>query len=122
MRSDVKMSNTYRRFIHIPLLLGTWMFWVSYVALCMIWYYLITFSFWGYVAYFILCLVSVSISDLLAYKTSQISIKERIWHWGRNKFDNWEEYGDWLNSTSANELDRLAGLPDDSWEPEIKQP
>ncbi len=45
-------------------------------------------------------------------------MRSRLWVFGRNKFDSWKQMGQWIHMTNTDELDFIAGLSDEEWEPD----
>lgn len=70
--------------------------------------------------YWVSCLFGcmVGVATPMVYRVSvRAMIRERLWEWLNAKIGSWDEVEEWLVKTPADELDRLAGLPDDSWSP-----
>lgn len=43
-------------------------------------------------------------------------VRERMWHFGRNKFSSYSEFDRWVVKTPAHVIDYLISLPHDEWE------
>jgi len=59
------------------------------------------------------------IASITKKNANRIMMRERLWQFGRTKFDTWDEFSDWIGRTDPNELDFICGEPDDSWEPDL---
>lgn len=112
-------GNLYKRFIRVPV-------WLAKTTVFVIWLNVVNLvisktqsNLSGLV---ICCSTSFLTAFFLgiAYQIIKMTLmRERIRRWAGKKFSSWEELHQWIFDTPSDELDRLAGLPDDSWLPAI---
>lgn len=105
-------SNTFQRFIKVPLILSNLLYLVVLGAFIEVG---ILVSSWWLI---FLIPSGLVFAGLLKLYANTKALRSRMWYWGKDKFDSWEEYSKWLYATSTVELDYIAGLPDDEWEPD----
>lgn len=119
---NLSSCNAFNRFLKVPSIIAFLFSVVGYcfLALNTLWLARDAHGAW-YILVIVLCMV---IYPLVIFETSKelnaMMIKKRLWHWGRHKFDSWEEFSFWIGKTHHLVLDHLAGCNDDSWEPNLK--
>lgn len=126
LSSSLAASNTYQRFLRTPtiisliLVLVSWVVMTMYTALLM--YGLTPYPIVDWLALTFLCLICYPLMLWFVFKeTHSIMIRRRLWLWGQHKFNSWNEFSDWIGKTHHLVLDHIAGLPDDSWYPNMKR-
>jgi len=123
---NLAASNTYQRFLRVPTVIAFLLVLVSWVMMTSY-----TFLFiYGITPYPLIDLVAVLFLSCICYpvilwfvfsEAHSAMIRRRLWIWGQNKFNSWPEFSDWINKTHHLALDHIAGLPDDSWYPDMKR-
>ena len=114
--------NTFTRFLLVPAVLSlifsvtSFLFVVTYTILLVkdksIWWY----GAGGLVCFIIFPLVIIPTTT----EINRMMIKERLWLWGRHKFDDWNQFSEWVGKTHHLVLEHIAGLSDDKWQPNVK--
>lgn len=117
INSSLASSNTYRRFLRTPTIICLILFMVSWIMMSIYTYLFVD----NWLLFGFLCFVCYPVLLVLVFKEAHAAmIKSRLWIWGKNKFDSWPEFSDWIGKTHHLVLDYIAGLPDDAWFPNTK--
>jgi|DEB19_MinimDraft_3_1074340.scaffolds.fasta_scaffold10195_6 hypothetical protein len=123
--SNLAACNTYRRFLRTPTIIAAVLVMVSWVVMSgytFIYLQGMSHPLLELVVFLILSVVCYPV--MLYYVFSEVHsamIKRRLWMWGKDKFNSWDEFSDWIGRTHHLVLDHIAGLPDDSWYPDTKR-
>lgn len=122
---NLAACNTYRRFLRTPTIIAVILVMVSWLVMSGY-----TFMFLYGMIHPIIDLLAFLILSVICYpillyfvfsEAHSAMIRRRLWIWGQHKFDSWNEFSDWINKTHHLALDYIAGLPDDSWYPDMKR-
>lgn len=112
-------GNIYKRFIRVPI-------WLARATVCVIWLNVIGLvvistpdGFSGLAICFLVSFVLTLLLGIVYQIIKMTLMRERLRRWAGSKFASWKEFNTWIFDTPSEELDRLAGLKDDSWIPAI---
>lgn len=112
-------SNLYKRFISVPRRLSNLLGILTFSSLFM---YGQLFLFnahlnvlLGAIVSAVIGIISAVVSIELTVFAKHVMMRQRMWIWGKNHFNSWDELWDFWYRTDCNELERIAGLKDDEW-------
>jgi hypothetical protein len=123
--SNLAACNTYRKFLRVPTIIAVSLVVVSWVVMSgytFVYLYGMNHPLLDLMIFLLLSVVGYPI--MLYFVFSEVHaamIKRRLWMWGKDKFNSWDEFSDWIGRTHHLVLDYIAGLPDDSWYPDTKR-
>lgn len=112
-------GNLYKRFIRVPVYLAKVVcvaIWLNVIGLVVI---SAPDGFSGLAICFSVSFVLTLLLGIVYQVIKMTLMRERIRRWAGKKFSSWQELNTWIFDTPSEELDRLAGIPDESWEPAI---
>lgn len=114
-------THTFKRFYKIPLILSNILFFTVWSGIT----WAVVFavdpqSFWPAMATGLVGAPALLVALAAKGISNTIMIRKRLWLFGKSKFSSWEEFAEWIKKTDAEELEFLAGEPDDAWIPALK--
>ncbi len=113
-----EMANLpfYRRFIKTPamLSLGIACLWLSiyFAALS----YCLS-GYWGGLLTLPLMVLGTCCALILRSMIKVKMMRARMWKWGKDKFNSWDAFSEWMALTPFYKLNEIAELDDTSWQP-----
>lgn len=55
----------------------------------------------------ILNLGAFFVADYVAFLTYKVLLRKRLWQWAKSRFNSWDEFQKWWESTSASDIEQL---------------
>lgn len=117
-------TNTYKRFRKTPAVLSSVLMVLVWLAAVVIAMSPVDGRIDGILLFLYTCLIS-AVAFLAAVWIKIVAastmVRSRVRKWLDGKFDSWDEASGWISKTHHIELDHIAGLPDDSWMPNVAE-
>lgn len=112
-----KKSASYDRFVRVPAFLSSLMWAMFLINIPIAAFSLLPTTIFGVICAIPMIVAGYFLSNYVAWKVNRVLLRERLWQWGRTKFNTWEEMGRWVDRQSPERLDEVATLKDNEWEP-----
>lgn len=111
-KMDMRDTDTYRRLLRVPTFLSLALYFATINLLVYTWVANIP-SKWVWVISSIPAGLFIGYFSLFVRRLAyDIMVKERVWQWGRTRFDSWGELDKFMAETPAFEINRLMGEDD----------
>lgn len=114
-------SDLFRRFLKAPLIISNLLFLTLFFAFVKVGILIASDGWYGYFTITVYTVCGYVFSASIKGMANTIMSRKRLWLWGKDKFNSWGEFTEWMKLTPAEEMDYLASLPDEAWEPDYKK-
>lgn len=89
-----------------PFILGKTIEWVSYLGVMSLIFSCPFKGIWSQGFYFIfIAALAFFASWGIGSASKSWMVRERMWHWGKNHFDSFEDFWEWFEETDAEEIE-----------------